>query len=549
MEEKLSADKTLRDLRKALKDNKGFIGGDMMQLIHKLSTRVYSIDVEELSAFIRSEVTLTARILCASNKLEFNVSGKPVTTISEAIRLIGFNKIRNLTLSLLLIDNAQTAQDPEEQRKVVASALIGGMLAQTLMIKQGEELSEQAFVSTTLRNYGRILMSAFMLDHYKEAMRESIFVGEESAFNEVFGIEPLAISRSLLGENRMPQPLLNTLQRVSPESLVRGVVHPSEKICVIASLADDLSRAVVDPSQGESAFEKSIQEISQTYQKVVPLHPKDYRSILRNVGDKLRTFNRSYGFQSFVSPYLTLLFDRAAGREPGIPGGLTPEMKKDVENLRLAREREQDPYTRDFLKETRISPTARKMTASQAPKEDLPEAETVFSEAFESMTLHMSGKSISPNRLMDIALQAVARALRLEDAILFLSDSNDTSQFTCRQGIGPLIESFPEKPVLFTTSKDLTGLALTRGDDIHIEDSFSPRIRGYLPKWLQDYSGAGSFALCPIYEDQKPIGLLFLACRPKHALVLPYGVRKLLKALRLHLVTGFNMARRVKAYR
>jgi HD-like signal output (HDOD) protein len=172
---------------------------EIVELIQQLSGNAVETSVEELATLIGKDVVVTAKVITAANTLGYNPSGLEISTISQAIQVIGFNKIRQLALALLLIENAERTLNPHEKREIAALALCSGLMAEAVMQRHRTHEPEQAFICASLRNYGRLLMTTFMLEEYRQARQISTEgVSEDEAFRRVFGLTPLELGHHLL---------------------------------------------------------------------------------------------------------------------------------------------------------------------------------------------------------------------------------------------------------------------------------------------------------------------------------------------------------------
>ena len=175
------SNRTVERLHEAMRAS-AFVGmPEVIRLIQGLASKAFSITIDELAEIIEQDVAVTARILASANTVGYNPSGMPIYTVSQSIQLIGFERVRNLAISMLLAENSTTSAVTQEQRDAAAFALASGLFAQTIMEQRYGD-SERAFVCASLRCYGRLMLSAYMGDAYREA--EDLFdeMGEDNAF-------------------------------------------------------------------------------------------------------------------------------------------------------------------------------------------------------------------------------------------------------------------------------------------------------------------------------------------------------------------------------
>ncbi|HSM22329.1 MAG TPA: HDOD domain-containing protein, partial [Rubrivivax sp.] len=141
--------------------------------------RLAASDTESLgslAAVILEDVALTHKLLRVVNSVHYSHSGggsanppgrargpyrsaqnegPPVSTVSRAVALVGFAGIRNLALSLVLLEHMNDKVHAAQLQQEFLRALTAGMLAAELTPVAGE--AEEAFIASMFQNLGRLL--------------------------------------------------------------------------------------------------------------------------------------------------------------------------------------------------------------------------------------------------------------------------------------------------------------------------------------------------------------------------------------------------------
>ncbi|HQF40494.1 MAG TPA: HDOD domain-containing protein [Opitutaceae bacterium] len=118
------ASQTIARIQQALRSNEAASLPEVIKLIEELSDRAFSISVQELADLISRDTMVTAKVIQAANTFGYNPFGHTVTTVTQAIHVVGFNKIRNLALSMLLIEKALHGSQPEALRESAALSAV-----------------------------------------------------------------------------------------------------------------------------------------------------------------------------------------------------------------------------------------------------------------------------------------------------------------------------------------------------------------------------------------------------------------------------------------
>ncbi|NCP41463.1 MAG: HDOD domain-containing protein, partial [Rhodoferax sp.] len=107
---------------------------------------------------ILKDVALTNKLLRLVNSANY-ARGSSVGTVSRAVSLVGFNGIRNMALSLVLLDHMQDKANAHLLREEFLRALMAGSIASELGATQAE--GEAAFIGALFQNLGRMLVQFY----------------------------------------------------------------------------------------------------------------------------------------------------------------------------------------------------------------------------------------------------------------------------------------------------------------------------------------------------------------------------------------------------
>ena len=114
------------------------------------------ISTAQLAQIILRDTSLTARILRISNSVIYNPSRTPINTVSRAIVYIGFDLIRDLSLSLAVIDAILKNRSRKHVLKLMARSFHSATLARMLAEKRGDDAPEEVFIAALLYHLGEM---------------------------------------------------------------------------------------------------------------------------------------------------------------------------------------------------------------------------------------------------------------------------------------------------------------------------------------------------------------------------------------------------------
>lgn len=133
----------------------------------------------DVAAAILKDASLTGRLLKMANSFHYNPTGKPFSTISRAVMVLGFNQVRALALSLLLVDSLSEGIHKDKLTEEMAESFHAAVQAQELARQTKCKSPENVFVATLLSRLGNMAFWAFAGDK-ATTLLELIDAGEIS---------------------------------------------------------------------------------------------------------------------------------------------------------------------------------------------------------------------------------------------------------------------------------------------------------------------------------------------------------------------------------
>ena len=525
-------------LGQGLGDDEEFIAreaaglSEIVELIQQLAGHTLDTSVQDLAALIGKDLVVTAKVITAANTIGYNPTGVEVVTISQAIHVIGFNKIRQLAISLLLIENAERTLNPAEKREIAALALCSGLMAESVMERHGTNSPEHAFICASLRNYGRILMTTFMIEDYRRARALAMQAGasEDQAFNEIFGLTPLELGYHLLESAHLPEPILKSLRALPPDAVRKASQQPDVEILLLADLSVKLCELALRSDLSAEEFEKSAHALSSKAGRAFGLDVDGLLGALSDTGKQLNIFASAFGLSALTSSLNPRLRARVDRKDPAGYAALT-RLLVDPASAPLA------PTPEAKFKETSVpaaflpaahideaptfsaQPATTQPAVSNQPAATLPVAglvesaasgEAIFQRAFDAgidqLASLLDDQPVVMDKVFHVVLQAALQGFSAHEGMLFVRD-RASLPYSAQFGQGTLFDKIRRQSLVRESDRNVCGICLQRLEDVFINDASDAKILIHLPSWLQG-SKLASFVLLPIHEGRRPFALL-----------------------------------------
>jgi hypothetical protein len=479
----------------------------IIDIIRQMSDKADVLSTQDLAEAIGHDLTTMVKVMKAANCLQFNPSALEVSTMARAVSVIGFNKIQNLALSLMLLEGAENRVHSAEAREVSGRALCSALLAEEVTRQLGLADPEEAFVVTALRSYGRLLLSTFLTEDYRQALQLSEQVPPERAFRLTFGLTPLEVSQRLLADTNLSGLRPGLFQPLSPALLRSKNPAPEEALLVSVDLAVAFTALISRPEISSADYERLTDELLDKYSAVVDLDRDALKGILETVRTRLDNFGRAQGIEVFGSHLMQRIKcigegTRFAAATPAASAASARPAVAAVSERDVAPAR--GPLAAALRKIRGLltpAPVARPAptvppagpagpAAPAAPAPPAPPAPPV-----------------NAHEVFTTAATAFGKAMRLEACVVFVPGA-DGLRYAAWAGDGPLFRQIENQPLIDPTRRDVFTVCLTKGDDVLIQDPLETRIAPFVPAWFQGALQGGPFLLLPIKDGAGVVAVI-----------------------------------------
>lgn len=147
------------------------------------------VTVQQLAGVLLHDAALTSKVLRIANSVYYNPSQEPIRTLSRAIVLIGFDNVRQIALSVGLIDALLTKSTREQLLLLLARSFHAAVQARNIAGYMLSRHQEEVFIAALLYHLGELAFWGCAGDQADD------FV---AALNEP-GADPEQVARKQLG--------------------------------------------------------------------------------------------------------------------------------------------------------------------------------------------------------------------------------------------------------------------------------------------------------------------------------------------------------------
>jgi serine/threonine protein kinase len=473
-----------------------------------------------LSSEILKDVALTNKLLRMVNTAHFKSAGGSVSTVSRAVALVGFAGIRNMAMSLVLVEHMHDKAHANQLKEEFLRALMAGMLASELSTILRE--SEEAFIGAMFQNLGRLLTEYYFTEEARQV--RGIVAGsspggaaasEESAAVSVLGLSFEALGLGVAKVWGLPDTLQHCMRRPKGEPPTREPAEAGERLRWLTFAANQIADTLLH-TEPEQAKER-LAEMARRYARTLGLKPARIEAAAEVAQKRLVQMAQAMNLQvSAHSPARRLL--------------AAPMAAADEATLR----EEHDSLTPHTLQATLPMGSMPRPTAVENASE-------VLAAGIQDITNTMV-ENFKLNDVLRMILETMFRALGFRRIVFCLRDPK-TDTLTGRFGLGEGAEAVAACfKVPMKVGTDLFTAVCVKGADTLITDATVLQIAARLPAWYRQNVNAPAFLLLPMQMKGAPFALIYADKAQPGGIELGEKELSLLRTLRNQAVMAFKQA-------
>lgn len=213
-----------------------------------------SANAEVLSAHINSDPAIVARVLAAANAGALGAGGR-VSSVRQAVLLLGISRVRNITLATAIIDRFKTEPPFDAQRLWLHSVGVA-VCAQEVAQFAGLDV-ETAYTAGLLHDVGQLLLFTVDPRAYSRVLRARAERDIDIVFaeREYLGIDHAQAGGELAHLWKLPDNVANAIashhasDEKEPQGELADVIHVAEVLSHALDLGNFAKTHVPDLSE------------------------------------------------------------------------------------------------------------------------------------------------------------------------------------------------------------------------------------------------------------------------------------------------------------
>ena len=497
--------------------------------------------LHRLASEIMLDVALTHKLLRLVNSAHFRRDRQGVASVSRAVALVGLAGIRNLALSLVLVEHMKDKAHAQRLKQAFLRALLAGQLAQQLAHGLARDLvcaprdAEDAFLGAMFHNLGPLLAEYYFPDEADAVRSELARLARdagaavpcadaaptpdaqvERVAARVLGLGYEALGIGVARHWGLPDSLQRCMRRQDGPPPTRPVAA-CDRLPWLAVAANEVADAVW--SADDAALPQRLDAVVRRHGRGLGFDGVDLR---RATDDARRAL-----LQMAPAMGLSLPPGQAALLLAGVPGDSSPGPGKGGGGATDAAAGEGDGSG-----------------SGEAARQRSERSSAMLSAGIQHVTDALAGDTVELNQVLRMVLETIHGALGCQRVLFCLRDAGKL-QLQARFGLGHQVEALTSlfKVTLVPAPEgppDLFAAVCLKGGDTLVPDCREPAIAALLPGWHRRQFNARSLLLLPVLMRTAPFALIYA----DHAQAMPLTEteRALLRTLRNQALMAFRQA-------
>ena len=483
-----------------------------------------SESIHSITSHILQDVALTNKLLRIVNSAVYSRNDS-VSTVSRAVQIVGFHGIRNLALSLILLEHMQDKDHAALLKDEFVHALLAGTLGYELSPTSRE--AEDAFLGGVFQNLGRLL-TLFYFPEEAELVRKMQSGGPQAPTEAHASAQVLGLSYEDLGVGvakawGLPDSIQRRMVRPTGSPPGRAAIDTGERLRWTSEAANEMARILIDHTADEAR--PRLSAAARRYATVLEVNEAQFLACVEKARQTLQEMVQAMDLR--VDP------------GGGVYRMLHPEHEAPSPMARTTAPQDT---------ECPITQLALKATLSQLPpSRAVSQQEQTTTDTLAAGIQDITNAMVSDFKLADVlrmVIETMFRAIGFDRVVFCMRDAK-TDTVCGRLGLGEgsaeLVKLF--KIPLQVPKPDLMAAVCLKGIDSLISDSTDAKIQSRLPAWYASSAGARSFLLLPLHVKGTPLGLIYADTLGDVPLALDERELTLLRTLRSQAIMAFKHAR------
>jgi serine/threonine protein kinase len=460
---------------------------NITEINQKTSTsRSSSVSASDLANVILRDYSLTSKLLKLVNSAFYGQLSGKITTVTRAVVVLGFERVRMTAIGLMLFDQLQNHSQIADLKDSAVASFMSGLIAGKLSQGISTGGIEESFICGMLHNLGKHLVILYFPEEYAAIQSRMVQknLTEQGASLSVLGVAYEALAMEILRTWNFPPIIVKSLCRL-PEGRVARPKSEGDILKVVSNCSNalcEIMRTTEGPARAEA-----FKAVAARYHDAIRHNERELSDLIAVAAAEMIRYADALKIDVRKSDLLNRVTQEmgaaaAAAQKAAGPG------------------REATAAAGQAAAVPAGAPGAAGIAAS--------EMENMLIEGIQEISNVLLGDA-ELNDVLYMILETMYRGFGFQRVVLCVMDAR-SGRMTARFAFGTdtpyILNHFSFKTA---TAGDAFNTAIEQNREFIVNDADDPAIRKSVPEWYYRVVGAPAFAVYPIVVRNKPIGIFY----------------------------------------
>ena len=482
--------------------------------------------IASLSNSILKDFSLTNKILRLVNSVYYRqAGGGNISTISRAVLVLGFDAVRNISITVMLFEHLQNKGNASQLKEEFLRANLAAILAKDIAEKSAARDAEQVFICAMFHSLGRLLSQYYFPDESEEIKRlvDQKPGSEDAATVQVLGITFEELGVGIARTWGFPVLIVNSMRKLPPGK-VRKANTVDERMRVLSALSNELCTMISDGDPAQRHQE--LRRVTARFGENITLSEQSLLETMEKSLLQVAQFAMIIGINLKQSSFARKMKTWSAG-----PAAAAIDAEQTVVSDSA------ETVLSDVVPAGAPGSPAREGEADAAAGN----SEVILMAGIQAISNTLV-EEFKLNDVLRIILETMYRAKGFKRVILCVRDARSNTMLG-RFGFGPDAPEIAKRfnfQLAFTP--DIFHAALSKGVDILISDTHDAKVESRLPEWFRKGVNAGTFVIFPLCIKGNAVAMIYADCDHAGEIVIPEKELSLLRTLRNQAVLAIKQS-------
>ena len=217
-----------------------------------------------------------------------------ITSVSQAVVILGFEQVRMAAMSLMLFTQLQNKSSPVDLEDAVISSFVSAIIARDLAVTAKMKEKEEAFICALFQNLGRILTIYYFPEEHGE-IKDLVArrgLDDKGASRSILGISYDKLGVSVARAWKFPENIIYCMEGLR-EGKVEKADSKLDRLRHLSTYANELCHICSNTMPSNNTI--ALETLAQRFESSFPISQAEVSALLDSAVAKVKNYSDFLG--------------------------------------------------------------------------------------------------------------------------------------------------------------------------------------------------------------------------------------------------------------